>query len=43
MKMVNVNKLIDAGAIFIFWVADLFALMNDKMWGDLDKIREVGK
>lgn len=27
----------------IFWVADWFALMNDKMGGDLDKIQTVGK
>ena len=28
---------------FIFWVADWFALMNDKMGGDLDKIKTVGE
>jgi len=28
--------------VFQFWVADWFALMNDKMGGDLDKIRTVG-
>ncbi len=28
-----------AGGSFIFWVADWFALMNDKMGGDLDKIK----
>ena len=28
-----------AGGTFIFWVADWFALMNDKMGGDLDKIK----
>lgn len=38
MKCTNVNKLVDAGCIFIFWVADWFALLNLKMWGDLDKI-----
>eukprot|EP00438_Fugacium_kawagutii_P029943 Skav229961 [mRNA] locus=scaffold327:105435:118665:+ [translate_table: standard] len=32
-----------AGGQFIFWVADWFALMNDKMGGDIDKIRTVGK
>jgi tyrosyl-tRNA synthetase len=26
----------------VFWVADWFALMNDKMGGDLEKIRTVG-
>lgn len=43
MKADNVNKLIDAGCIFIFWVADWFAMLNEKMWGDLDKIKVVGK
>jgi len=28
--------------IFKFWVADWFALMNNKMGGDLEKIRTVG-
>jgi tyrosyl-tRNA synthetase len=43
MKAINVNKLVDAGGIFVFWVADWFALMNNKMWGDLDKIQIVGR
>lgn len=43
MKAVNVNKITDAGGIFIFWVADWFALLNDKMGGDLNKIRVVGR
>ncbi|KAL4460957.1 hypothetical protein ABPG74_016429 [Tetrahymena malaccensis] len=43
MRAINVNKLIDAGCIFIFWVADWFALLNNKMDGDLDKIRTVGR
>jgi tyrosyl-tRNA synthetase len=42
MKAINVNRLVDAGCIFIFWVADWFALLNDKMGGDLEKIRVVG-
>lgn len=43
-KAVNVNKCTSAGsnATFVFWVADWFALMNDKMGGDLDKIKTVG-
>lgn len=32
-----------AGGTFIFWVADWFALMNDKMGGDLEKIKVVGE
>jgi len=38
-----VNKLVDAGCIFIFWLADWFGLLNNKMGGDLDKIRIVGQ
>jgi tyrosyl-tRNA synthetase len=41
-KSINVNKCTQAGGTFIFWVADWFALMNDKMGGDLDKIKTVG-
>lgn len=33
----------DAGCIFIFWVADWFALLNNKMGGDLNKIKIVGQ
>ena len=42
-RMVNVNKLTSAGCIFKFWIADWFAQMNDKMGGDLEKIRVVGR
>mmetsp|Transcript_53731 Transcript_53731/g.172219 ORF Transcript_53731/g.172219 Transcript_53731/m.172219 type:complete len:746 (-) Transcript_53731:71-2308(-) len=42
-KALNVNKCTSAGGTFIFWVADWFALMNDKMGGDLEKIKTVGK
>ena len=42
-KAINVNKLADAGCIFIFWVADWFALLNNKMNGDLEKIKIVGQ
>ncbi|KAL3942779.1 MAG: hypothetical protein SGBAC_003091 [Bacillariaceae sp.] len=43
-KAMNVNKCTAEGtnATFIFWVADWFALMNDKMGGDLEKIKTVG-
>lgn len=43
-KAMNVNKCTMEGtnSTFIFWVADWFALMNDKMGGDLDKIKNVG-
>lgn len=43
LRAINVNKLVDAGVIFIFWVADWFALLNNKMGGDLEKIRNVGR
>jgi tyrosyl-tRNA synthetase len=44
-KAMNVNKCTSEGtnSTFIFWVADWFALMNDKMGGDLEKIKIVGK
>mmetsp|Transcript_18149 Transcript_18149/g.30326 ORF Transcript_18149/g.30326 Transcript_18149/m.30326 type:complete len:888 (-) Transcript_18149:351-3014(-) len=42
-KAMNVNKCTRAGGTFIFWVADWFALMNDKMGGDLERIKTVGQ
>eukprot|EP01060_Flectonema_neradi_P005950 TRINITY_DN13995_c0_g1_i2.p1 TRINITY_DN13995_c0_g1~~TRINITY_DN13995_c0_g1_i2.p1 ORF type:complete len:820 (+),score=216.91 TRINITY_DN13995_c0_g1_i2:124-2583(+) len=42
-KTINVNKCTEAGGTFIFWVADWFALMNDKMGGNLTRIRTVGE
>ena len=42
-KAMNVNKCTAAGGTFVFWVADWFALMNDKMGGDLDRIKTVGQ
>lgn len=35
--------MVDAGAIFYFWIADYFAMLNGKFDGDLEKIRTVGK
>lgn len=43
MKSINVNKITASGGIFIFWIADWFALLNNKMGGDLNKIRVVGR
>lgn len=43
MKVINVNKLTQAGCNFVFWIADWFALLNNKMDGDLDKIQTTGK
>jgi tyrosyl-tRNA synthetase len=43
LRAITVNKLTAAGVHFKFWVADWFALMNNKMDGDLEKIRAVGE
>ncbi|KDO24317.1 tyrosyl-tRNA synthetase [Saprolegnia parasitica CBS 223.65] len=43
LRVINVNRLTSAGCIFRFWVADWFALLNNKMGGDLKKIRKVGQ
>ena len=43
MKALNVKKITRAGGIFIFWIADWFAQLNNKMDGDLEKIRVVGR
>jgi len=43
LKAINVNKLTEAGCVFVFWVADWFALLNNKMDGDITKIRKVGQ
>jgi len=43
MRAINTNKLLKAGVRFKFWVADWFAWMNNKLGGDLDKIKIVGK
>ncbi|MBD3310380.1 tyrosine--tRNA ligase [Candidatus Woesearchaeota archaeon] len=42
MRTINVNKMIKAGCRFKMWVADWFALMNNKMGGDLERIRTTG-
>ncbi|MBT3721562.1 tyrosine--tRNA ligase [archaeon] len=43
LRAINVNKMIDAGAHFKMWVADWFGMLNNKMGGDLEKIRVVGE
>jgi tyrosyl-tRNA synthetase len=43
LRAINVNKLTKCGIHFKFWVADWFALMNNKMGGDLEKIKTTGK
>jgi len=43
MRALTVNKMTSLGIHFKFWVADWFAMLNNKYDGDLDKIRTVGK
>jgi len=43
LRAINVNKMTKAGVIFKFWVADWFGWMNNKMGGDLEKIRITGE
>ncbi|XP_043698608.1 tyrosine--tRNA ligase 1, cytoplasmic-like [Telopea speciosissima] len=42
MKAINVNKLTSAGCKVKIWVADWFAQLNNKMGGDMKKIKAVG-
>ncbi|MBU0666637.1 MAG: tyrosine--tRNA ligase [Nanoarchaeota archaeon] len=42
LRAINVNKMLKAGIHFKMWVADWFGWMNNKMSGDLEKIRKVG-
>ncbi|KAI5679390.1 hypothetical protein M9H77_10340 [Catharanthus roseus] len=43
MKAINVNKLTTAGCHVKIWIADWFAQLNNKLGGDLKKIRVVGE
>lgn len=43
VKAINVNKMTEAGIKFKMWVADWHAMANNKMGGDLEKIKIVGK
>jgi tyrosyl-tRNA synthetase len=43
LRSINVNKMIKSGAKFKMFVADWHAWANNKMGGDLDKIKIVGK
>ena len=42
LRAINVNKMIKAGCKFKMWVADWFGWMNNKLGGDLEKIRVAG-
>ncbi len=43
IRAININKMIRAGVKFKMLVADWHALANNKMGGDLEKIKTVGK
>lgn len=43
LRAINVNKLTSTGIKFKFWVADWFGMINNKMGGDLEKIKVVGE
>ncbi len=43
LRAININKMTKAGITFKMWVADWHAYANNKMGGDLDKIKTVGK
>lgn len=43
MRAINIDKMLKAGVHFKMWVADWFGWMNNKMGGDLEKIRVVGQ
>ena len=43
MRAMTVNKLTSTGIKFRFWVADWFAMLNNKYGGDIEKIKVVGE
>lgn len=43
LRTINVNKLTKVGIKFKFWVADYFAMLNNKYDGDLEKIKIAGE
>src|SRR3989344_7383700 len=43
MRAITVNKMTSLGIKFKFWVADWFAMLNNKYDGDLKKIKIVGE
>jgi tyrosyl-tRNA synthetase len=43
LRAININKMIKAGVKFKVLVADWFAMMNNKLGGDLEKIRITGE
>ncbi len=43
LRAININKMLKAGVRFKVLVADWFAFMNNKMGGDMDRIRKTGE
>jgi tyrosyl-tRNA synthetase len=43
LRAINVQDMIDANIHFKLYVADWFAWLNNKLGGDLEKIKETGK
>ena len=43
MTAINTNLITKAGGTMVLYIADLFAMLNHKMGGDMKKIQEVGK
>ncbi len=43
LRAINVNKMIKAKCKFLMWVADWHALANNKLGGDIEKIKTTGK
>lgn len=43
LRAINVQDMIEAGIHFKLYVADWFAWLNNKLGGDLEKIKETGK
>lgn len=43
LRAININKMLRAGVNFKVLVADWFAFMNNKMGGDIEKIRKTGE
>ncbi|MEK7065982.1 MAG: tyrosine--tRNA ligase [Patescibacteria group bacterium] len=43
VRAININKMTKAGVKFKMWVADWHAMANNKLGGDLEKIKTTGK
>lgn len=45
MRVIHINKLLNSGCKFrfIFWVADIYAKLNHKFGGNMNKIEKAGK